>query len=162
MEILNMFPCSSMNNICNYGLRNSQRLGHLRLIKRAQKLQISNIFNIFFRKLSSRMIFAFVSPMSSSFYCIINVLTLGASIKMNRINTSWVITGMTNIFSFRNFTIMKFIRCHVGRKIFISISHGPISCSSFCPSPFPTSMKWDHSNVFPKLVFYMPLHGGVL
>lgn len=78
--------------------------------------------------------------------------------KMQRSNTTRIITSMANIHSFRNWSSIKNPRQTMGRNIFIIKSKLPITHRVFIASPQPACFSF--FNLFPKS--YSNQHMGVI
>ena len=100
-----MLPFLAPDNLTDCRLSNSVLFRQLSLTEITSRILLANSSHLFCRELRLRMFFA---P-HLSFLCrsITHIVVEGAEKQMGRIATGRIITGMTNVKPFRDFTFFK-------------------------------------------------------
>jgi len=105
--------------------------------------------------------FMFISH-STFMRCILYIINLRSSKQMVWSNAEWIITVVTNIHSFWDTSMSKFIRYTMGKEVFPINSKTSITMTSFPASPIPTPICL--SDIRPKAsnIYYRIFHNYIV
>ncbi len=139
-----MSPPLSADNIRNICRSYAEHFSKLSLIKFSCIMQTSNFYNLILGKLCGTF-----SSLACSVIC---VIFGGTKKKMIRVNTSRIVTFMTNMKPIQYLTKIHFPRHTMSIKSLFIYPNLSISSGCFPSSPFPAGMKWDYLNLRPKSI----------